>query len=212
MKRAVCLVALLGVSACVLNGTVIFDNLSETGTGQAALSMMLTEGQKFIAPGDARLQSVVLNMKYNYGGTFNWILAQLYSDADGVPGVLVGSLAPDLSLELMTTLANYTFHPVGTINLEHGDGYWVTVGAGGGATAGWEYTGSTSGTGFPFTSWHSDYYNDGGSYTWHGSAVNPMKMQVNADSGVPEPATLLLVAPLGLAAFALRRRLLYFRG
>jgi hypothetical protein len=171
------------VSACVLNATVIFNNLGETGAGQITAYMFFNEAQQFIAPAAGTLQSVIFDMRYT-GESYGMLTVEVRPDVGGVPdSSQLGILDPDQSIYTMTTLSDWGFHPDSTISLAAGTAYWVTMSGASNGSAEWEFTNSTSGTGYPFTSWHADKSFATG---WAWVARNdgsPMMMQVNEGVG-----------------------------
>ena len=123
----------------------------------------------------------------------------LYSTVGGHPGSLLTTLNSPSSYS--STLSNTTFNSTGYL-LSPNATYWVVLKGLSGSFE-WAYTDSSAGSGVGFQ--HTWGISDDAGASWFTSDIQPMQMSVQA-SAVPEPSTASIVlAALGLLAFAARR-------
>jgi hypothetical protein len=129
---------------------------------------------------------ITLLMQGDSGGT---AALDLYSNVNGTPGTLLGTLQAPTGFS--STLTPTSFGGDG-LQLSANTTYWAVLLPNSGTTE-WAYTDDNTGSGVGFqTNWGISY--DAGS-GWFTSDTQPMQMRVDADPAgtTPEPASALLL-------------------
>jgi hypothetical protein len=203
MVRVAFVILVLGLLlAAPIHASIIFDNLA---LSRATLTPMALPGfwiaQQFVPVTAATLDTVILRMARNSSAE-DAPVVELYSGATQ-PTVSLGTLTSSGFPISDMGWTNVTFEGT-NLPLMAGTAYWIVMKA---PTSSYTWravnadTCGSCGPAFSAVSFHTD---SNGAW-WVDSPVHPLTMQVNAtDAQVPEPATLWLVAPMGV--LMLRRR------
>ena len=212
MKNTTCYLAalIIACSTSLSHAAVLADNLAETRNGNVQVTNTRFEAQSFTTTAtDFLIQSVTISVQKSAAFS-SGTLELFFFDATGTGGtpgssIQLGPVASVAATSLTTTIdANHTFS-LSNYALAPSTTYFVVL-AGSGLSDGdefqWNFTNSTSGTGFPSSYSRSD---DSGS-SW--SAVDTTQPQKMSIAAVPEPST-FAVSAIGtalLCCFDRRRR------
>jgi len=182
------------------------DNLSQTTDGRMSIASdyFSSRAQGFSTTGSAFMLTDVALPLSRADDAVGDLLVSIFnnSGSGGTPGAKVADVATIAASLLGTTSALYNI-PKLSITLTPSTNYFLVLTSGGQASGEvyWDYTNSTSGTGFP-SARNMNYL---GSFWFSNSMTTPQQMRILADDGVvPEPATLALLA-IGLAGLGARR-------
>lgn len=195
-----------GLSAA--SAAILSDNLGQTQSATDSINDLSFAAQAFTTTGtDFVIDSVTVAAHKSGSGVTGTLNLFFYDNtgSGGLPGTSVSGSTPIASVDASAlattagsthawTLLNYSLAPSTT--------YYVVLG--GASVSGgqfqWDYTTSTSGTGFPSN--YADSSNSGAS--WGSlSTANPQQMQVTA---VPEPSVNVLGAIAAVTAAVTCRR------
>ena len=197
----------LAVVACIACArpaaavVTVYDNLSNGNNGFFGIGASNWIGERFKSDAtNLLLTDVTMRFSTPQPGPYS---LSLYSDAAGVPGVLLADL-------FTGTSANGDVHYSTNALTLPSTNYWIvaSVPVGGVINTGWGTTSTLSGTGTGFVPLVAMSTNQGASWTTRGDVAQ--QMRVLAD--VPEPTTAALLGFAALSLLAPRRHRKDMRG
>lgn len=199
------LAALFAFGLTAASGTTLYSNIGISPTSYDTIANDLWYAQSFTmgSGDDPYLQTLKLVLA-KYGNSVGSVNVDLWS-SNGTPGPasFIANIGTLDETNLTLTAATFSFTPSSLITLTDATRYWIVVSdTVSGSTFNWIT--ATSGSGTKVTGEYTATYSSGW-FTFVGGTANgtPM-MEVFT---VPEPST-LVISGLGLAALALRRRII----
>ena len=171
--------SILVFAAAALSGDTLSDNTTASSGGTNVASGKTVLAAKFFAPTAATLSSVALTMSATGNAA---AVVSIYSDSNGRPGSLLGTLIPPATYS--SALALNTFTSTAGVALSAGNFYYVVMAATSGSLA-WSWTPTNTGSGAGFqAAWA--YSLDSGSL-WRTQSSFPLQMQVSTGGGTVNP-------------------------